>query len=219
MIKFGNNIIKVNGDWLDAVPSPEPLPPYTLRLKYAEGFTPIFSKGTGVQVSSSPNIWDLTYEASNWVNILYNHSRLLEVLGGNTTNITKMQGMFYECTSLTSVVLFDTSNVTTMNYMFEGCTSLTSVPLFDTSKVTSMSSMFDSCTSLTTVPLLNTSRVTDMTAMFYECTNVEGGALALYQQASSQDIPPSIHNWTFYNCGSNTTTGAAELAQIPSDWK
>jgi len=58
-----------------------------------------------------------------------------------------------------------------------------------------------------------------MDSMFKGCTGVESGALALYQQASSQDIPPTYHYQTFYNCGSNTTTGAAELAQIPSDWK
>jgi hypothetical protein len=58
-----------------------------------------------------------------------------------------------------------------------------------------------------------------MNYMFGECVNVQSGALALYQQASTQTNPPSNHGGTFYNCGSNTTTGAAELAQIPSDWK
>jgi hypothetical protein len=57
-----------------------------------------------------------------------------------------------------------------------------------------------------------------MDHMFYRCTKVESGALALYQQASAQAIVPS-HDRTFYQCGSNTVTGAAELAQIPSDWK
>ena len=31
--------------------------------------------------------------------------------------------------------------------------------------------------------------------------------------------PPISHRQAFYNCGSNTQTGAAELAQIPSGWK
>ena len=30
---------------------------------------------------------------------------------------------------------------------------------------------------------------------------------------------PTNHKSTFYNCGRDTVTGAAELAQIPSDWK
>jgi hypothetical protein len=58
-----------------------------------------------------------------------------------------------------------------------------------------------------------------MNNTFGQTLNVEGGALALYQQASSQTNPPSSHSQTFYDCGKNTTTGAAELSQIPSDWK
>jgi len=55
--------------------------------------------------------------------------------------------------------------------------------------------------------------------MLYNCIKVQSGALALYQQASTQANPPSNHTQTFTNCGSNTETGAAELHQIPYDWK
>jgi len=43
----------------------------------------------------------------------------------------------------------------------------------------------------------------------------------LYQQVSTQANPPSKsnHTRTFMKCGSDTQTGSAELAQIPSDWK
>ena len=137
----------------------------------------------------------------------------------DTSSVTNMQFMFYNCTSLTSVPLFDTSSVTNIEYMFDNCSSLTTVPLFNTSSVVFMTGMFDNCSSLTTVPLFNTSSVVFMTGMFENCTNVQSGALALYQQASTQANPPSKHTGTFKNCGSNTTTGAAELAQIPDDWK
>ena len=78
--------------------------------------------------------------------------------------------------------------------------------------------MFRNCHSLTAVPLFDTSKVTNMQSMFNECINVQSGALALYQQASTQANPPLLHNSTFYNCGSNTQSGAAELSQIPSSW-
>ena len=136
----------------------------------------------------------------------------------DTSSVTDMSCMFYGCTLLTSVPLFDTSSVTDMNSMFEDCTSLTSVPLFDTSSVTNMNHMLYNCTSLTAVPLFDTSSVTNMKYMFWNCTNVEAGALALYQQASTQTIPPSQYTNTFKNCGRDTVTGAAELAQIPSSW-
>jgi hypothetical protein len=82
-----------------------------------------------------------------------------------------------------------------------------------------MAGMCGRCYALTTVPLFNTSKVTNVDQMLWDCNNVESGALALYNQLSTQTTPPSNHSQTFYNCGSNTTTGAAELAQIPSDWK
>ena len=131
---------------------------------------------------------------------------------------TVMNYMFYGCTSLASVPVFDTSSVTNMQYMFQNCSSLTSIPLFDTSSVTNMQYMCYNCSALTSVPLFDTSSVTNMTLMFNGCTNVQSGALALYQQASTQTTPPSQHFNTFENCGSNTVTGAAELAQIPSSW-
>ena len=104
--------------------------------------------------------------------------------------------------------------------MFNNCESLQSLDLssFNTSSVTSMELQFTSCMSLTSVPLFDTSSVTNMDMMFYYCYKVETGALALYQQASTQTNVPS-HNATFYDCGVNTVHGAAELAQIPSDWK
>lgn len=184
-----------------------------------------------------------TSGVTNMSGMFYGCSSLTSVSLFDTSSVTDMGIMFAGCTSLTSVPLFNTSGVTNMGSMFQGCTSLTTVPLFATSNVTDMSSMFRNCTSLTTVPLFNTSNVTTMMSILYECSSltsiplfntskvtniglsfyncgkVETGALAIYQQASSQDIPPSNHSQTFYNCGSNTTTGSAELAQIPSDWK
>ena len=105
-----------------------------------------------------------------------------------------------------------------MSGMFQYCDLLTTVPLFDTSNVTKISNMLNHCSLLKFIPLFNTNKITNMTNMLINCINVESGALALYQQASTQTTPPAWHTATFTNCGSNTQTGAAELAQIPSDW-
>ena len=120
--------------------------------------------------------------------------------------------------SLTAIPLLNISNVTDMNYMF-GNTNLTTVPLLNTSNVIDMGYMFYRCSSLTAIPLFNTSKATNVKSMFEYCTRVESGALALYQQLSSQANPPSSHSKTFYSCGSYTASGTAELEQIPSDWK
>ena len=137
----------------------------------------------------------------------------------DTSNATYMVGTFRHCSGLTTVPFFNTSKLERMDEIFMGCTSLTTVPLFDTSNVTYMLNAFNGCSSLTNIPLFNTSKVTDMFRMFYECYKVESGALALYQQVSTQTNPPTNHEKTFYNCGIDTVNGAAELAQIPSDWK
>lgn len=197
---------------------------------------------TATLVEGTSDVYDVYKSGTDFSFLLIDSSNIVEVLGANTTGITAMEGMFrgctslttvplfntssvtdmaglfYSCTSLTSVPLFDTSSVTNMSSIFLNCTSLTSVPLFNTSMVTSMYSMFDGCSSLTSVPLLNTSSVINMDSMFLDCKNVQSGALALYRQASTQTNPPRDHSRTFKNCGVNTTTGAAELAQIPNNW-
>ena len=97
--------------------------------------------------------------------------------GSNTSNVTDMSGMFWDCRGLTSLDVsgWDTSKVTHMNSMFEKCNSLTSLDLrnFNTSNVTDMGSMFDGCSGLTSLDLSgwDTSKVTHMNSMFKGCSN------------------------------------------------
>ena len=251
--------------------NPLNLPPNTVRVRTNDGAAPKKNSNTSYEtatlVEGTTDVYDVYKSGTDFNNLFYRSTNVVEVLGANTTGITTMNSMFIRCSSLASVSLFDTSSVTDMMSMFRGCTSLTSVPLFDTSNITSMMYTFSECSSLTTVPLFNTSSVTDMDQLFYGCSsltsvplfdtssvtsmtdmlnacssltsvplfntsnvtsmfrtfygciNVETGALALYQQASTQTNPPYTYSMAFRNCGSNTTTGAAELAQIPDDWK
>ena len=179
--------------------NPLELPSYTIRLKYADGVTPTVTNTSIAQVSSSPNVWDITYNSASWSGWLSadtdaNQAYLIEVLGANTTNITRMDNLFKNCTALTNVALFDTEYITSMDGMFMGCTSLTGVPLLYTDRVVNTSNMFNGC------------------------VNVTHGALDLYQQASTQATVPNQHSSMFTNCGSNTIPGALELAQIPVTW-
>lgn len=136
----------------------------------------------------------------------------------DTSNAVDLQRFLAACTSLLSVPLFNTSKATNL-YSFLNSYNGTTVPLFDTSSATTMQSMLGNCHNLTAIPLFNTSKVTNMYGFAWNDYKVQTGALALYQQASSQAIPPSEIYGAFRNCGKDTTTGAAELAQIPSDWK
>lgn len=223
---FNDKIVTINNKWAKEYAAPAPVDPYnplglpanTVRVRTSDGAVPGGRYDTATLVSGTSDVYDVYKSGTNFTGMFSHSSNIVEVLGANTAGITSMLVMFLSCTSLTSIALFDTSNVTSMAYMFECCESLTSVPLFDTSSVTDTNNMFKYCYSLTTIPLFNTSNITNMDSMFTNCYNVQSGALALYQQASSQTNPPTNHYQTFFNCGSDTTTGAAELAQIPSDW-
>lgn len=181
--------------------NPLNLPPNTVRVRTKNGLVPYKSSNdpgtyeTATLVEGTSDVYDVYKSGTDFYRLLLQSYNVIEVLGANTTGVTNMSNMFAGCSSLTSVALFDTSNVQSMLAMFDRCTALTAVPLFNTYSVTQMSYMFDGC------------------------TNVQSGALALYQQASTQANPPSSHSQTFNSCGSNTTTGASELAQIPEDWK
>ena len=165
---------------------------------------------------TSVHLFD-TSSVTNMDNMFFNCENIITVPLFDTSSVTSMGNMFNGCKFLITVPLFDTSSVTSMGYMFNWCTSLTSVPLVDTSSVESMNNMFYLCSSLTSVPRFDISSVTSMNSMLYKCNVVEGGALALYQQASAKNPQPD-HCKTFTDCGKDTATGAAELAQIPTGW-
>ena len=108
-------------------------------------------------------------------------SKLTEVTGTqyfNTSNVTDMSEMFYNCSSLTSLDLSccNTEKVTNMNNMFYGCKSLKSLNLgnFNTTSVTDMHAMFRFCSSLTILDVssFNTKNVIDMSLMFYSCSSL-----------------------------------------------
>ena len=90
----------------------------------------------------------------------------------NTSNVTTMESMFYDCKKITSLDLsvFKTPALINMRWMFYDCASLYSIILtsFDTSNVTDMDTMFCDCTSLISLNLssFDTSKVTNMMAMF-----------------------------------------------------
>ena len=96
----------------------------------------------------------------------------------NTSQVTNMFDMFYNCPNLSKLDLssFDTSNVTDMSCMFLGCSNLTKLDVskFNTSKVTDMNSMFDGCSSLSKLDVSNfdTSKVTSMRSMFDGCSSL-----------------------------------------------
>lgn len=80
-----------------------------------------------------------------------------EVANLDTTNVTDMTNMFYNCRYLTNLYVnhFDTSNVTTLYQTFNNCTNLEelNVSAWDVSKVTSLYRTFYGCACLLNLDL------------------------------------------------------------------
>ena len=105
----------------------------------------------------------------------------------DTSNVTSLQNMFYNCSNLEALNLnnWNTSNVTNLFSTFQGCTNLTTLEVsdWDTSKVTLMGEQagfwsyggtFQGCSSLTELDLSrwNTSNVVGMGNMFNGCSTL-----------------------------------------------
>lgn len=233
ILKYNNRVVTHNDRWIEEVDNrnynPLNLAPYTVRARFEEGYTPYIPSGSSVtrrQISTSPNIWDLTHivtdEETRWQPISYTDLRdkVLEIIGINSSNILNMNYTFRETLHVTSFPLFDTRSATTLSNLFKGCTNLLYSPDLNTCSCHGFSYMFDGCTNLKKVPLLYTNSETRITAlcMFRNCSNVESGALEMYKQMSTQTPAALTYRRCFENCGVNTTTGLAELQQIPQSW-
>ena len=115
----------------------------------------------------------------------YSCSNLEDIVGMeylNTSKVTNMEGMFYNCSSLKSLDVsnLSTSNVANMSSMFEGCSNLVSLDLenFNMGIVKWVDNMFKDCSNLTTIyakeNFLLGNNVQSGDNMFTGCTKLAG---------------------------------------------
>ena len=129
-----------------------------------------------------------------WFGDLVNLKTIEGIENLNTSEVTNMLSMFWNCSSLASLDLshFDTRKVERMNQLFFGCSSLMDLDLssFNTSKVTKMYAMFYGCSSLESLDLSNfdMSNVTDMSHMFYNCSSLKSLNLSNVNTSNVTDI-------------------------------
>lgn len=165
------------------------------------------------------------------------------ILGANLADVASLVCLFKRAAKyLRSVALFDTSRVLIAGGMFMYHRNtppqyLTQIPNFDFSSVSSkgfdylvrptdkstfggLANFAYQMDKLQTVPDITPPKDVGIyiNNAFSGCTKVESGALSLYNKFSSAGWTTN-YSRCFYNCGSGTETGSAELAQIPSRWK
>ncbi len=140
--------------------------------------------------------------------------------GINTSNVTDMSRMFYDCYTLTELDLsnFDTRNVTNMCNMFASCHELTELNLsnFNTKNVTDMSNMFSYSNKLTSINLssFDTSNVTTMYYMFNSCESLTEIDVSNFNTSNLQDIGGmfrSCHGLTELDLSSFDTSNVTNM--------
>lgn len=114
---------------------------------------------------------------------------------------------------------FDTSNVTDMSFMFFNCQNLKSLNLssFNTNKVTDMGFMFYECINLKTLDIskFNTENVIDMSYMFMDCKNLKELDISSFYIGNVK-----ILNDIFFDCKSlETLKVSSDCLQFFSDYK
>lgn len=161
------------------------------------------SIATWTQVSSSPNRWKLT----------------LNKFGEVLLNYVPYYGL---CFLFSSPFTDNNGSLVPENLGGGTCKLIDSgnLDITDSDNVIceSMDRMFCNCTGLTYIAPLHCSNVQNVGGMFNGCTEVTEGALAQYTWFNTYGININNHSGTFSNCGSNTQTGTAELAQISVGW-
>lgn len=139
------------------------------------------------------------------------------IVNGTAIDCTRA---FDGCDKLEKVIITGSlSNNISLWYAFANCYKLTTFDISDISNHVSIwNHTFTGCMSLSTIPELNLySGITDVRGMCQNMYNVAGGALDLYNELS-QISGLTQYADCFTNCGRDTVTGAAELAQIPTAW-
>ena len=111
-----------------------------------------------------------TSEVTRMENMFYGATKFNSPVNFDTRNVTNMKLMFYNAEKFNQPVNFNTEKVTEMQYMFNGAKKFNqSLASFNTSNVTNMESMFQEATDFnSSLASFNTDKVTNMSNMFYQ---------------------------------------------------
>ena len=137
----------------------------------------------------------------------------LDVSNWDCSNVTTMQGTFFQCTGLktvTGIGNWDTSKVTTMYGMFNNdynLTSLEGIGNWNTGNVEIMSFLFWNCHSLPELDIgsWNTGKVKEFNSMFSGSGHNAGEMIFTHLPVENWDVSSAVNmECMFYGCGQLT---------------
>lgn len=140
---------------------------------------------------------------TNMAQIFYNvkNAKKLDLTGWDTSNVTTMDSMFYNCAVLNDIIglsKLDLSKVTTAKSMFELVSTITTIDLTgsDVLNLTDASSMFARVSKATSIDLSTwtTPKLTTTTSMFSRCY-----ALANLDMRNADFSKVTSYNYMFSN--------------------
>ena len=173
-----------------------------------------------------------------------NYDKFIEIKLIGFNNITNMDYMFSDCSSLISIRIcskWDTSKITNMARIFNNCKSLISLPdisKWDISKVTDLSGIFSNCISLQSIPDISKwdiSKVVNIHNMFLNCSLLEKlpdiscwntsniiNMKNTFKNCSSLKSLPDLSKWNLnkVNCMNGLFCNCSSLVSLPdiSKW-
>ncbi len=137
--------------------------------------------------------------------------------------VTELDSTFSGCRNLETVPELDTRHIVKFSNTFSYCAKLNVgfglQNSFNLASAEQFTTVFKECTGLTTLPTFyNYNNLTDVGHAFEQCYYVGSRILDTYNAFSSVITGNTGHVSTFWDCGLYSSTGSAELAQIPTSW-
>ena len=164
---FGKDFINLNNDKLELIVNGK----NSLDLKKFNQDTRNFLKpreNNEIILKERKTVRDM----SNMFRPCYWEIFSIDFRNWDTSNVTSMKKMFYQCNDIKGIYYWNTSKVRDMSYMFMQCKNIPDISYWDTSNVNDMSYMFNECNNIPDISNWNTSNVKDMSYMFSQCENI-----------------------------------------------
>ena len=211
------------------------LPVRTFRFKFSNAaFDPSTTLAsanlTWTAVNAASGIWDALniktgtdpyYELFRGLLSTTNMGSVrCELVGANASDMVNATGLFRSCDALTTIGKMDLSNVTNATLMCSDCTKLGYFADTNMDSLENANAMFYNCSVFQLIPNLGQlPNITAVQSMFQNCKWAYTGILAMYNILSARITTASNYRQCFRQCGTSSSSGSAELAQIPSGWK